>query len=113
MASLYFSGSAKSILNLILLMMMPITKLLLIKCVEHLEDAYVTMTEQMALTHSIVYVIHYGTLMIQSGQNILDVAHHMGHSSSQITQLYVHANDKKLAEQVALIKFDATDLAIA
>mgnify|MGYP001164199711 FL=1 len=55
----------------------------------------------------------YGTLMIQAGQNIVDVAHHMGHSSTQVTQRYVHANDKKLAEQVASIKFDAADLAIA
>ena len=48
----------------------------------------------------------YGTLMVQSGQNIANVAHHMGHSSTQVTQRYVHANDEKLAEQVAAIKFD-------
>ena len=47
----------------------------------------------------------YGTLMIQSGVNIVDVAHHMGHSSTQVTEKYLHAADKQLAAQVNSIDF--------
>ena len=47
----------------------------------------------------------YGTLMIQSGVNIKDVAHHMGHSSTRVTERYLHAADKQLAEQVNSIDF--------
>ena len=47
----------------------------------------------------------YGTLMIQSGVNIKDVAHHMGHSSTQVTEKYLHAADKQLAAQVNSIDF--------
>jgi integrase len=54
----------------------------------------------------------YGTLMIQSGVNIKDVAHHMGHSSTQVTEKYLHAADKQLAAQVNSIEWSA-DLAIA
>ena len=76
------------------------------RCLRHIDRTDGTYTFH-GLRHT------YGTLMIQSGQNIVDVAHHMGHSSTQVTQRYVHANDKKLAEQVASIKFDSADLAIA
>ena len=48
----------------------------------------------------------YGTLMIQSGVNIVDVAHHMGHSSTQVTEKYLHAADKQLAAQVNSIDWD-------
>ena len=48
----------------------------------------------------------YGTLMIQSGVNIKDVAHHMGHSSTQVTEKYLHAADKQLAAQVNAIDWD-------
>jgi len=54
----------------------------------------------------------YGTMMIQSGVNIKDVAHHMGHSSTQVTEKYLHAADKQLAAQVNSIEWSA-DLAIA
>lgn len=54
----------------------------------------------------------YGTLMIQSGVNIKDVAHHMGHSSTQVTEKYLHAADKQLAAQVNSIEWSA-DFAIA
>ena len=54
----------------------------------------------------------YGTLMIQSGVNIKDVAHHMGHSSTQVTEKYLHAADQQLAAQVNSIEWSA-DLAIA
>jgi len=47
----------------------------------------------------------YGTLMIQSGVNIKDVAHHMGHSSTRVTERYLHAADKQLAQQVNSIDF--------
>ena len=50
--------------------------------------------------------------MIQSGVNIKDVAHHMGHSSTQVTEKYLHAADKQLAAQVNSIEWSA-DLAIA
>ena len=49
--------SSYELKSILIMMMMPITKLLLIKCVEHLEDAYVTLTEQMAHTHFMGYVI--------------------------------------------------------
>ena len=49
----------------------------------------------------------YGTLMIQSGVNIKDVAHHMGHSSTQVTEKYLHAADKQLAAQVNSIEWSA------
>ena len=46
-----------------------------------------------------------GTLLIQSGVNIKDVADHMGHSSTRVTERYLHAADKNLAERVNSIDF--------
>ena len=50
-------------------------------------------------THSMDYATN-GTLLIQSGVNIKDVADHMGHSSTRVTERYLHAADKNLAERV-------------
>jgi len=37
--------------------------------------------------------------------NIKDVADHMGHSSTRVTERYLHAADKNLAERVNSIDF--------
>ena len=50
--------------------------------------------------------------MIHSGVNIKDLAHHMGHSLTQVTEKYLHAADKQLAAQVNSIEW-SVDLAIA
>lgn len=46
-----------------------------------------------------------GTLLIQSGLNIVEVATHMGHSSTRMTERYLHANDKDLAKRANSIDF--------
>ncbi len=46
-----------------------------------------------------------GTLLIQSGLNIVEVATHMGHSSTRVTERYLHANDKDLAKRANSIDF--------
>ena len=45
-----------------------------------------------------------GTLMIQAGVNIKDVADHLGHSSTRVTERYLHAADKTKAERANSIE---------
>ncbi len=39
--------------------------------------------------------------------NIKDVAHHVGHSSTQVTEKYLHSADKQLAAQVNSLEWSA------
>ena len=68
------------------------------KCLRHINRTDGTYTFH-GLRHT------NGTLLIQSGVNIKDVADHMGHSSTRVTERYLHAADKNLAERVNSIDF--------
>lgn len=46
-----------------------------------------------------------GTLLIQSGMNIVDVATHLGHSSTRVTERYLHSFDKDLSKRANSIDF--------
>ena len=57
-----------------------------------------------------------GTLLYQSGIHIFDIAKQLGHSSTKVTERYMHSNDKQLATKINAIKFDTdskTDFAVA
>ena len=45
-----------------------------------------------------------GTLMIQAGVNIKDVADHLGHSSTRVTERYLHAADKNKSRTCQLYR---------
>ena len=68
------------------------------KCLRHINRTDGTYTFH-GLRHT------NGTLLIQSGVNIKDVADHMGHSSTRVTERYLHAADKELAKRVNSIDF--------
>jgi integrase len=46
-----------------------------------------------------------GTLLYQSGIHIFDIAKQLGHSSTKVTERYMHANDKQLATKINAIDF--------
>ena len=46
-----------------------------------------------------------GTLLYQSGVHIFDIAKQLGHSSTKVTERYMHANDKQLANKINAIDF--------
>tara|TARA_Y100001938_G_C7975634_1_gene371605 strand:- start:131 stop:889 length:759 start_codon:yes stop_codon:yes gene_type:complete len=48
-----------------------------------------------------------GTLLYQSGIHIFDIAKQLGHSSTKVTERYMHSNDKQLAVKVNAIDFAA------
>ena len=46
-----------------------------------------------------------GTLLVQSGMNIVDVATHLGHSSTRVTERYLHSFDKDLSKRANSVDF--------
>ena len=46
-----------------------------------------------------------GTLLYQSGVHIFDIAKQLGHSSTKVTERYMHSNDKQLATKINAIDF--------
>jgi len=70
------------------------------KCLHHIGKPY---PNQGWVFHGLRHTC--GTLMYQSGVHLFDIANHMGHSSTKVTEKYMHSNDKQLAAKINAIDF--------